>query len=214
MSVLPSPTISTSFEICYGTLTVYHTMIDEPFVNTLEKVMEIWKSSPEYHNVEPEQFKETWTWILQLPEKPQSIEDYHGDMRLIHFILDYLRCDTGLVHLLYFMERRVFYDQDSDYQDETLVWAVIHDRGDVVRLLSTLGVVDATAFNEAFRSAAYYGRLEIVKFLSTLPCVDPCSRNNYAINWAIRCGHLKVVQFLLKLPGIDPEFDIFKIIIR
>ena len=39
--------------------------------------------------------------------------------------------------------------------------------------------------NYAFRWAAHFGHLEIVKFLASIPGVDPAAGNNFAICWAI-----------------------------
>ena len=74
---------------------------------------------------------------------------------------------------------------------------------EVVKFLSTLPNVDATANNCAIQLASSNGHLEVVKFLSTLPGVDASAQDNEAINNAILNGHLEVVKFLASLPKVD-----------
>ena len=54
--------------------------------------------------------------------------------------------------------------------------------------------------NHALRSASYYGRLEVVKYLVScgLTVEDIRSENNQALclSWASENGHLKVIKYL------------------
>ena len=58
--------------------------------------------------------------------------------------------------------------------------------------------------NYVIRYASDNGHLEIVKYLSTLPGVDPSADDNEAIRYASWNGHLEVVKYLITLPGVDP----------
>jgi ankyrin repeat protein len=61
----------------------------------------------------------------------------------------------------------------------------------------------STQNNLAVRYASQYGHLEVVKFLVTLPNVDPTANNNFAFQAASAKGHLEVVKFLVGLPNVD-----------
>ncbi|KAJ3286746.1 hypothetical protein HDU76_007936, partial [Blyttiomyces sp. JEL0837] len=58
--------------------------------------------------------------------------------------------------------------------------------------------------NYAIPHACKMGYLEIVKFLLTVPGVDPTALDNYAVREAAGKGHLEIVKFLLTVPGVDP----------
>ena len=82
-----------------------------------------------------------------------------------------------------------------------------HGKIEVIKLLEPY--VDPTAEdNLAIQYASYYGHLDVVKYLSTLPnviafgnenrsvLVDPTAGNNRAIKYASQNGHLEVVKYL------------------
>lgn len=75
----------------------------------------------------------------------------------------------------------------------------------VIRL-SQLNDVDPTA-DQSIRWASQYGHLPVVKFLVTLPNIDPTAKNNEAIRVASLHGHLPVVRFLATLPNVDPTVN-------
>jgi hypothetical protein len=61
--------------------------------------------------------------------------------------------------------------------------------------------------NDAIQMAAQNGHLSVVKYLMSLPGINPAADDNDAIKWAIENGHLSVVKYLIGLPkeyGIDP----------
>ena len=50
-----------------------------------------------------------------------------------------------------------------------------------------------------FRLAAKNGHLEIIKFLASLPKVDPYAQNNYAMRYATYYVYTKIINFLISL---------------
>jgi hypothetical protein len=61
--------------------------------------------------------------------------------------------------------------------------------------------------DKEFINAAWRGHLDVVKYLASLPSVDPAAKNNLAIINAARQGHLDVVKFLARLPSVDPAAE-------
>jgi ankyrin repeat protein len=59
----------------------------------------------------------------------------------------------------------------------------------------------------ALSSACEYGHLDLVKFLCSLPNVNPSSCNNAPIHWASYKKHLEIVRFLLTLPGVEIDAE-------
>ncbi len=59
--------------------------------------------------------------------------------------------------------------------------------------------------NEAIRSAAWKGHLDVVNRLLNDPRVDPSADHNYAIRWAASFGNLAVVNRLLEDTRVDPS---------
>lgn len=57
-------------------------------------------------------------------------------------------------------------------------------------------------FNFAFVEATYHGNLEIVKYLVTLPQVNPCHDNHLALFTAAYENYLEIIKFFLTLPGM------------
>jgi len=85
------------------------------------------------------------------------------------------------------------------YGPEAFRWAAWYGHLEVVKFL--LQHSDPTALDHAFRMAAWTGHLEIVKFL--LPHSDPKAHYSEAFRWAAENGHLEIVKLLL--PHSDPE---------
>ena len=75
---------------------------------------------------------------------------------------------------------------------------ISHDLNENQSLL----VNPATNNNQAIVSAAMYGRLNVVQYLSTLPGVDPAAQDNRAIRGAYTRGHSSVVKYLSTCPGV------------
>jgi len=95
---------------------------------------------------------------------------------------------------------------DAEENRKMFLKAVKHGKIDVVK--AVYKYVDVIADdNWAIRLASLYNRLEVVKFLSTLPGVDATADDNYAIGYASYNGHLEVVKFLSTLPGVDATAD-------
>ncbi|KAJ3300323.1 hypothetical protein HDU76_006118, partial [Blyttiomyces sp. JEL0837] len=62
---------------------------------------------------------------------------------------------------------------------------------------------DAEVFNKAVIRTARRGQLEVVRFLMTIPGVDPTTDDNEAVKLAAFEGYEEVVKFLLTFPGVE-----------
>jgi hypothetical protein len=58
--------------------------------------------------------------------------------------------------------------------------------------------------NWVIRWACVNGYIALIKYLLTLPEVDPAAKNNDAIRHAAINGHAKIVELLLSDPRVDP----------
>src|SRR4051794_19028681 len=92
------------------------------------------------------------------------------------------------------------YVMDTNPPTEDVFKAIKEGKLELVKELLEL---DPEKNQEAFQLSAVYGQLEIMKYLITLPGVEPTARNS-AFRAAAYAGHLEILQYLMTFPGVDP----------
>ena len=117
-----------------------------------------------------------------------------------NFALTYacLKGHLSVVEYLLTLDRK--YGLLTVRHNEALVAAASEGHLDVVRCLMKAGVVDVLSRDQAaLRSAAEFGRLDVVEYLLDMcPEMDPTIRDNDAVILAAANGHLEVVEYLVK----------------
>lgn len=98
---------------------------------------------------------------------------------------------------------RFLYTQEGVDPSGIGVWASSNNQLDVVKFCCTTEYAQ-TQLSIWLETAAAHGCLDIVKFLCSLPNVDPCANNQKAFTVAVLSGKLEVVKFLCTHASIDP----------
>jgi len=95
--------------------------------------------------------------------------------------------------------------EPSTDDNEAFVLAAEGNHVDVARLLYDSGQLKLShkQLNEIFRLCATYGRDNMLRYLVTLPGVQPASSHNVAFQGAAKYGHISTMKLLLEMTDVN-----------